>query len=78
MNNFKELVTREGLSVLTHVALPVAPQTAPARLLCPWDAQARILDWVAVPSSRGSSPGIRPASFMSPALAGGLFATSTS
>ena len=34
--------------------------------------QARILEWVALPSSRGSSlPGIEPASFMSPALAGG-------
>ena len=23
------------------------------RLLCPWDFQARILEWVAIPSSRG-------------------------
>ena len=23
---------------------------------CPWDSQARILEWVAVPSSKGSSP----------------------
>ena len=27
----------------------------PARLLCPWDIQARILKWVAISSSRGSS-----------------------
>ena len=27
----------------------------PTRLLCPWDFQARILEWVAMPSSRGSS-----------------------
>ena len=27
----------------------------PARLLCPWDSQARTLEWVAMPSSRGSS-----------------------
>ena len=27
----------------------------PARLLCPWILQARILEWVATPSSRGSS-----------------------
>ena len=33
-----------------------------ARLLCPWEIlQARILEWVAMPSSRGSSqPGIEP------------------
>ena len=39
--------------------------------------QARILEWVAMPSSRGSSqPGIEPRSLMSPALAGGYFTTS--
>ena len=27
----------------------------PAKLLCPWILQARILEWVAMPSSRGSS-----------------------
>ena len=27
----------------------------PVRLLCPWDLQARILEWVAMSSSRGSS-----------------------
>ena len=27
----------------------------PARLLCPWDLQARILAWASMPSSRGSS-----------------------
>jgi len=40
--------------------------------------QARILEWVALPSSRGSSPPrIKPMSFMSPALGGGFFTTST-
>ena len=40
--------------------------------------QARILEWVAMPSSRGSSrPRIKPVSLMSPALAGGFFTTST-
>ena len=39
--------------------------------------QARILEWVAVPSSRGSSrPKGEPASLVSPALAGGFFTTS--
>ena len=34
--------------------------------------QARILEWVAMPSSRGSShPGIEPESLKFPALAGG-------
>ena len=27
----------------------------PTRLLCPWISQARILEWVAMPASRGSS-----------------------
>ena len=40
--------------------------------------QARILEWVAMPSFRGSSwPGIEPASVMSPALAGRFFTTYT-
>ena len=39
--------------------------------------QARTLEWVAVPSSRGSSqPGIEPKSLTSPELAGGFFITS--
>ena len=40
--------------------------------------QARILEWVAMPSSRGfSDPGIKPGSPTSPALAGGFFTTNT-
>ena len=39
--------------------------------------QAGILEWVAVPSSRGlSDPGIESTSLTSPALAGGFFTTS--
>ena len=39
--------------------------------------QARILEWVAMPFSRGSSnPGLEPAPLVSPALAGGFFTTS--
>ena len=39
--------------------------------------QARILEWVTVPSSRGSSQHrIEPSSLDSPALAGGFFTTS--
>ena len=40
--------------------------------------QAKILEWVAIPSSRESSPpGIEPMLLMSPALAGRFFTTST-
>ena len=42
--------------------------------------QVRIQEWVAIPSSSGSSqpgdllnPGIKPSTLMSPALAGGFF-----
>ena len=39
--------------------------------------QAKILEWVAMPSSRGSShPGIKLESLMSPALADEFFTTS--
>ena len=40
--------------------------------------QARILEWVAFPSPGDRpNPGIAPMSLMSPALAGGFFATSS-
>jgi len=41
--------------------------------------QARILEWVAIPSSKGdlSNQGIEPTSLMSPAQAGKFFTTST-
>ena len=43
-----------------------------------WILQAKILEWVVMPSSKVSSqPGIKPTSLTSPALAGGLLATST-
>ena len=43
-----------------------------------WILQARILEWVSMPSSRGSSdPGLGPASLTSPALAGGYCTSST-
>jgi len=40
-----------------------------ARLLCPWDPQARILEWV---PSELPDPGIEPTSLT---LAGGYFTT---
>ena len=41
--------------------------------------QARILEWVAMPSSRASFPprGLNPCRFMSPVLVGRFFTTST-
>ena len=45
--------------------------------MCPWGSPGRILEWVAMPSSRGSSnPGINPTSLKSPALAGEFFTNS--
>ena len=45
----------------------------PTRLLCPWISQARILEWVVIPSLRGSSrPRIEPTSL---ALASVFFIT---
>ena len=32
----------------------------PTRLLCPWDSPGRILEWVAMPFSRGSSQPMSP------------------
>ena len=48
----------------------------PARLLCPWDIQARILKWVAISSSRGSSQPRDQTHLTSLALAGRFFTTS--
>ena len=45
----------------------------PTRLLCPWDFQVRILEWVAISFSRDlPNPAIE---FRSPALAAGFFTT---
>ena len=42
-----------------------------------WISQAKILDWIAMPSSRRSSlPRDQTLSLMSPALSGGFFTTS--
>ena len=63
------------LSHFSFVWLLVNPWTitrqAPLSMAIP---QARILEWVAMPSSRGSS---WPMSLMSTALGGGFFTTST-
>ena len=39
----------------TQSSLTLCNPMEPARLLCPWILQARILEWVAIPFSGGSS-----------------------
>ena len=46
------------MHVCMHAVTSVVPNSFDPmhyRLLCPWTFQARILEWVAMPSSRGSS-----------------------
>ena len=51
------LVGRTCASVRTQKCLPLGPHgLQPARLLCPWDSQARILEWVDISCSRSSCP----------------------
>ena len=65
--------------VLSHfscVRLFVTLWTVPTRFLCPWDSQARILEWIAMPPPGDlPDPGIESASLTSPVLAGGFFST---
>ena len=65
------------VEVLVHsvVSSSRRPHTLqPTRLLAPWTFQARILEWAAISSYRGSSnPEIKPVFLAYPALAGGFF-----
>ena len=63
-----------GMCVCSQLYLTLRPRGLyPPRLLCPWDFPARILEWVAISSSRGfPDPGTQPTSI---ALAGGFFTT---
>ena len=61
-------------SLLTFATLCTVARQAP--LSVHGILQARILEWVAMPSSRESSPGIEAVSLKSPPLAGGFFTTS--
>ena len=65
------------VSHFSHVWLFANPWTvAHQASLSKGILQAGILEWVAIPYSRGSSqPGIKPSSFISPALASGFFTT---
>ena len=57
----------------------VTPWTVAHQLLCPWDFQARMLEWASMPSSRGASrPGIKTTSPVAPALADRFFTTTYS
>ena len=72
------------LNCFSHVWLFVTLWTVAHQAPLHGILQARILEWVAMPSSEGSSwprdlpdPGMEPAFLLSPALAGGFFTTST-
>ena len=74
--NMKVKSESVSCSVVSDSLQPYGLQ--PTRFLCPWDSPARILKWVAISSSRGlPDPGIKASSLMTPALADGLFTTST-
>ena len=48
-------VVSEWVKSLSHVQLLATPWTVATRLLHPWTFQARVLEWVAISFSRGSS-----------------------
>ena len=65
------------LSHVSHVQLSATPSTVAARLLCPWDFPARILEWLLfLPPGDLPDPGTESESLMSPTLAGMFFTTS--
>ena len=67
------------LSCFSHVQLCNPMDCSPLSSSVHGILQARILELLAMPSSRGSSqPGSEPMYLISPALAGGLFTTSKS
>ena len=64
------------LSCSPHVGLFVTLWTVACQGSVDGILQARILEWVAMPSSSDlPNPGIEPVSLMSPALAGRFFTT---
>ena len=66
-----------GLSRFSHVWLCDPKDSSPPGSSVHGLLQARILEWVAMPFSRGSpQPRIKPVSLTSPALTGGFFTTS--
>ena len=72
----------EAIALIMHAKLLQSCQTLSESMDCspPGSSvhgilQARILEWIAMSSSRGSSPGIKPTSLTSPELAGGFFTT---
>ena len=60
-----------GLIIKSCPALCDPMDYKPTRLLCPWDFPARILEWVAISFSRGSSP-VRDQTWVS-CITGGFF-----
>ena len=75
LNSHNNPVWKSAHSVVSDSLQPHGLQ--PARRLCPWDFQARILEWVNISASADlPSTGMEPSSLESPALAGGFFTTS--
>ena len=52
-NNFPQIPKLK--KSVSHVQLFAAPLAVPTRFLCPWDFPGKIVEWVAIPSPRGSS-----------------------
>ena len=68
MGHFQVWLVRRGNS--EEAAYQIVTVSVDFWLLCPWDFPARILEWVAISSSRElSHPGIELEFLMSPALA---------
>ena len=88
--DFKAMGTFLGEGTWFYFQCAVLDHSVVSNSVTPWTVacqsplfmgilQARILEWVAMPSSRGSSqPRDQPVSLMSPALAGEFFTTSAS
>ena len=69
-------IDRQIVKSLSRVQLFATPWTSPAGSSVHGILQARVLEWVSMPFSRGSpDPGIQPMSLTSPALTGMFFTT---
>ena len=84
LSNIWLLMKNKMLIVCAHVKSPQLCSTLCDPMDCspPGSSvhgilQARILEWVTMPSSGSSDPGIKPTSLMFPVLAVGFFTTST-
>ena len=72
------IVSKAKAKSLSHVRLfATAMDCSPAGSSVHGIFQARVLEWIAIPFSRGApDPGLKPASLTPPALVDGIFTTS--